>query len=96
MSEPVSRFGVSAVEAAHELVGRFGAAKLARAGYSLEGLIEFFDELDSFLEDLSWLSTHPASQERVDRLRELSRSAPPATKQWVSEQQWEDLRQLYR
>lgn len=61
-----------------------GLEIMYRAGFDVEGLPRFLEKLaeeKSALDDaLSLLSTHPASSQRVERLREMiaARGAPPA------------------
>ncbi len=51
----------------------FGVDLAQQAGYDPAGLITFFDWLQDEMGDTSsWLSTHPSSAERVDRLRALT------------------------
>ncbi len=50
----------------------FGVDLAHRAGYDPAGLVMFFDWLqDEMGDSSSWLSTHPSSAERLERLQEL-------------------------
>jgi beta-barrel assembly-enhancing protease len=62
-----------------------GFARLERAGIDPHGMIEFFEKLAEREEQasvptasLAWLSTHPSSQERFERLRARLAGGPPA------------------
>ncbi|MEM8713449.1 MAG: M48 family metallopeptidase, partial [Planctomycetota bacterium] len=79
--------------------------KLRRAGRSAEGLIEFFDLIQEKYGDLpgtlGWLSTHPMTAQRVDRIKQLLEARPTenadavqpsmSTKPWMSAEDWKLL-----
>ena len=52
----------------------FGVALTRRAGFDPEGLVAFFDYvIAEYGDDSSWLSTHPSSAERIERIRQAAR-----------------------
>ncbi len=75
---------------------QIAVAKLRRAGREATGLLEFVhllqEEEPGVLSAIpGWLSTHPATQDRIEAVRRNSR-AQPETRPWMSPEDWEMLR----
>jgi Zn-dependent protease with chaperone function len=58
---------------------RAGFSALGRAGIDPQGMLRFFEKLAKDEVDVPrWLSSHPASADRLSALRELAKSSPAA------------------
>lgn len=82
---------------AHESeADHIAVAKLRRAGRDATGLIDFFGviqaEEDGLLDAIpGWLSTHPATRDRIEVVRRLT-AGQGETEPWISPAEWEALR----
>ena len=71
---------------------RLAIEKLAAAGRSATGLIEFLHTFESSLEEYTtWISTHPSSGERIERLTRLAGDVRAEPRPWLDEAQWNEL-----
>jgi predicted Zn-dependent protease len=77
-----------------------GMRMILDAGIDPAGMIAFYELLAREGPELpgvlSYLSTHPATGERVQRLRALSAHAAPPRTTWTSGQSWKEIRERCR
>ncbi|MGH7255055.1 MAG: M48 family metallopeptidase, partial [Nitrospirales bacterium] len=75
-----------------------GMAMLAAAGVDPQGMIRFFQTLQEQEPDLptswSFLSTHPRTDDRIERLRQLAVQAPPPSTTLLPHADWAHIKSL--
>ena len=75
-----------------------GMQLILAAGINPQGMIRFFDSLKQQTATepkfLTYLSTHPATTERIEKLRTLAQQARPRSIKLLSDQEWQELKQL--
>jgi Zn-dependent protease with chaperone function len=76
-----------------------GMRMLLAAGVDPAGMIAFYEllrkEAPQLPASLEYLSTHPTTERRIERLRSLARAAPPGEiRPLLSEAEWTDLRHI--
>jgi predicted Zn-dependent protease len=75
-----------------------GLQMLLEAGIDPAGMVAFFERVLARDNEpqggWQYLSTHPSTRGRVERLKELLTSAPTPTRQLLSDQDWADLKRI--
>lgn len=83
----------------HELESdTMAVSKLMAAGRDASGLIEFFnviqDEMEGGMVVPGWMSTHPATRDRLENTRRLA-ARQGETTPWMTELEWEEFRERF-
>jgi len=75
-----------------------GIGMMKRAGVDPEGMVEFFEILNEHTavvpDSLQHFSSHPQTEERINKLKELSRNKGDAPLYFYSKKDWEKIRNL--
>lgn len=77
-----------------------GMHMILAAGIDPQGMIRFFESLQQqaagHSKILTYLSTHPATRERVEKLRALASQAQPRATKLLQPREWQELQQICR
>lgn len=77
-----------------------GMRMLIRAGIDPAGMIAFFETLERGNEKspavLKYLSTHPQTKDRIERLKSLAAQAPAGAVKLLPDYDWRDIRKICR
>lgn len=77
-----------------------GMTMILAAGIDPEGMIRFFRTLakqgPEVPQSLSYLSTHPSTEDRIQRLRALAAQAPPPQRKLLADSDWDDIARICR
>jgi len=75
-----------------------GMRMLLRAGVDPEGMLAFYEmlrkESPQLPQSLQYLSTHPTTEQRLERLRALAASAPRGSRPLLADADWEALQRI--
>ncbi|MBI3062395.1 MAG: M48 family metalloprotease, partial [Deltaproteobacteria bacterium] len=75
-----------------------GMRLLLAAGVDPAGMIAFFETMEKKGGEapalLSYLSTHPGAEQRVEKLRALARLAPPQPAKLLPDYDWRDIKRI--